>query len=60
MSMGKTSYSVWKRYQDKVSTQLAVRVPKDLADAFKTKCAEMGISQAQVIKTALQNFLENN
>ena len=32
-------------------------VPKELAVAFKEKCAAEGISQAQIIKKAIEDFL---
>jgi hypothetical protein len=32
-------------------------VPKELAAAFKAKCAAEGIPQAQIIKKAIEDFL---
>ena len=40
--------------------RIAAYVPKELAAAFKEKCARTGISQAQIIKRAIEEFLEQN
>ena len=32
-------------------------VPKELAAAFKAKCADQGVSQAAIIKAAIERFL---
>lgn len=53
----KTSSEVKNRYNKKVYTQIAASVPKEMAAAFKAKCAETGIPQAQVIKAAIEKFL---
>ena len=52
-----TSTAVKQRYNEKVYDVLSVRVPKETAAAFKAKCAETGIPQAQVIKRAIEQFL---
>ena len=54
----KTSSVVKDRYNKKVYEQIAVRVPKEMATEFKTKCEREGISQAQVIKDAIKSFME--
>ena len=33
------------------------KVPKEMAEAFKEKCAATGTAQAQVIKKAIEQFL---
>ena len=53
----KTSSSVKNRYNAKVYDRIVACVPKDLAEAFKAKCAAEGISQAQIIKKAIEAFL---
>ena len=53
----KTSSAVKQRYNEKAYDVISVRVPKNLATAFKAKCSECEISQAQVIKSAIENFL---
>ncbi|MBR0063648.1 MAG: ribbon-helix-helix protein, CopG family [Oscillospiraceae bacterium] len=36
---------------------MVASVPKETAAAFKAKCAAEGISQAQIIKQAIERFL---
>lgn len=55
----KTSTAVKARYNNKVYDVISVRVPKEMAAAFKEKCAATGTPQAQVIKDAITAFLEN-
>ena len=53
----KTSSAVKQRYNEKVYYNVSARVPKELAAAFKEKCAAEGISQAQIIKKAIEDFI---
>lgn len=53
----KTSTQVKARYNNKVYDTISIRVPKELAAAFKEKCTAEGISQAQIIKKAIEDFL---
>lgn len=53
----KTSSAVKNRYNSKVYDAINVRIPKELAAAFKEKCAATGTPQAQVIKKAIEEFL---
>jgi len=53
----KTSTEVKRRYNEKVYDIISARVPKELAAAFKVKCAAEGIPQAQIIKKAIEDFL---
>ena len=53
----KTSSAVKNRYNNRVYGSIIVRVPKEMANAFKEKCAATGIPQAQVIKKAIEQFL---
>ena len=55
----KTSSAVKNRYNAKVYDSIIVRIPKDQAAAFKAKCAARGIPQAQIIKAAIEKFLED-
>ena len=55
-----TSSAVKNRYNKKVYDSIIVRVPKEMAQAFKEKCAAEGISQAQIIKEAIRVFLETD
>ena len=53
-----TSSSVKNRYNAKVYAQIAVKLPKDLVQQFKEKCVAENISQAQIFKEAIENFLK--
>lgn len=53
-----TSTAVKSRYNNKVYDKIAVRVPKEIAEAFKEKCVSTGIPQAQVLKKAIEEFLK--
>lgn len=52
-----TSSAVKQRYNEKVYDNISVRVPKELAAAFRSKCVAEGIPQAQIIKKAIEDFL---
>ena len=49
----KTSTEVKARYNQKTYDIVSVRVPKEMAEAFKAKCVAEGIPQAQIIKQAI-------
>ena len=53
-----TSTAVKQRYNEKAYDNIAVRVPKEMATAFREKCAADGIAQAQIIKQAIEQFLQ--
>lgn len=53
----KTSTEVKARYNKKTYGAVTAYVPKELAAAFKKKCADEGVSQAQIIKQAIADFL---
>ena len=52
-----TSAAVKRRYNNKVYASVAVQLPKDLVAEFKAKCAAEGVSQASVVKEAIEAFL---
>lgn len=52
-----TSTEVKARYNQKVYDVISVRVPKEMAEQFKKKCIEENIPQAQIIKQAINEFL---
>ena len=56
--MSKPSSEVKRRYNNKVYTAVTANVPKDLAARFKAKCVADGVSQASVLKKAMEVFLE--
>lgn len=55
-----TSTSVKYRYNKKVYGVVTVSVPKDIAKAFKEKCKADGVSQAQIVKRAIEAFLSQS
>lgn len=57
-SIGKTSYEVRKRYEDKTYKMIAARVPIDLAERFRLVTNKRGDSQAKIIKDAIENYLK--
>ena len=54
----RTSTQVKAKYNQKVYDTISVRVPKEMAAAFREKCATDGIAQAQIIKQAIEQFLQ--
>ena len=54
-----TSTAVKARYNSKVYDPITVRIPKEQAAAFKAKCTELGIPQAQILKKAIDEFLNS-
>ena len=56
--MSYTSTDVKRRYNEKVYSQVNLKLPKDLAAKFKDKCEKLGVSQASVVKEAIEKFLE--
>ncbi|MBQ8057894.1 MAG: ribbon-helix-helix protein, CopG family [Ruminococcus sp.] len=55
----KTSTAVKSRYNQKVYDVISVRVPKDLSKAFREKCIKENVSQASVLKNAIETFLKS-
>ncbi len=52
-----TSSAVKNRYNAKAYERITVCVPKELGEAFKEKCAAEGISQAQILKKAIEEYM---
>lgn len=53
-----TSTEVKARYNAKVYSPVSVKLPKALVSDFRKKCSEEGVSQAQIIKVAIEKYLE--
>lgn len=60
MAKTTTSTAVKRRYNNKVYSQIKVELPKDLVATFKAKCVDVGVSQASVIREAIEKFLAEN
>lgn len=55
-----TSSAVKRRYNDKVYSVVKAELPKELVAEFKELCKEKGVSQASVVKNALEQFINEN
>ena len=53
----RTSSAVKQRYNKKTYGIVTAYLPKELVAAFKEKCMAEGISQAQIIKKAVEEYL---
>lgn len=56
----KTSTQVKRRYNSKVYENVGAELPKEIVVPFKEKCKSLGISQASVLREAIEKFLEEN
>ena len=54
-----TSSEVKRRYNQKTYGAVSVQLPKDLVARFKEKCRAEGVSQAQIVKKAIEEFLND-
>lgn len=54
-----TSTEVKRRYNSKVYSKIQAELPKDTVAAFRAKCKETGVSQAQIILEAIEKFLRD-
>lgn len=54
-----TSTEVKRRYNSKVYSKIQAELPKDTVAAFRAKCKETGVSQAQIILDAIEKFLRD-
>lgn len=52
-----TSSAVKNRYNKKVYGSVAALLPKELVAEFKQKCLADGVSQSQIIRKAIENYL---
>jgi hypothetical protein len=57
--IGRTSNEVKRRWIDANYSTIRADIPKETADAFRKKCKIEGISQAQIIKAAIDDFLKD-
>lgn len=46
-----------RRWDAENYSQIAVRLPKQLVSDFKEKCKNEDVSQASIIREAIENFL---
>ncbi len=53
-----TSSEVKNRYKQKTYTRFVLEVKKERAEAYKSKCSELGIPFSKPLQDAIDNFLE--
>ena len=53
-----TSTAVKRRYNERVYGRIGVSLPKELVNKFKEECIKRNVSQAEVIKQAIEDFLK--
>ncbi len=56
--MSNTSWQVKAKYNAKAYGTLSVKLPKELVEQFKAKCLNDKVSQASVIKLAIEKYLK--
>lgn len=56
--MGKTSWQSKERYNRTAYGTILVKLPKALVEDFKAKCRAEGVSQASVIRDAVEKYLK--
>lgn len=56
--MADTRTQIQRRYNEAHLKRIYVQFPIELVDKFKDKCERLGISQASVIREAIEKFLE--
>ena len=54
----RTSSAVKNRYNAKVYGSVKILVDKTLVENFKAKCKQNGVSQAQILKKAMEDYLK--
>lgn len=47
-----------RKYNERNYSQVTVHAPKDLCAAFKAQCRKQGVSQAEILKEAMQKFVD--
>ena len=52
-----TSSAVKRKYNNKMYSQIKVELPKELVAEFKDRCKSNGVSQASVIKAAIEQYI---
>lgn len=55
--MSKPTTAVKSRYNAKVYDVISFRIPKEMSAAFRAHCTKRGIPQAQVLKLAITDFI---
>lgn len=53
----RTSTAVKRRYNEKTYALLAAQLPKQLVAEFKERCRKNGVSQASILKLAIEEYI---
>ena len=56
----RTGYKSNNEYNKKTYSQITVRIKKEVAEQYKAKCDELGITYGAILQEAIENFLANN
>ena len=56
----RTGYKTNNEYNKRTYTQINVRVKKEVAEQYKRKCDELGISYGKILQEAINQFLAEN
>lgn len=57
MAIPESNRKAIRKYDAEHYSMLSVRIPKELLQSFKEKCASAGDSQAKIIKEAIEAYL---
>lgn len=58
--MGKTSSAVKQKYNNKVYSQINIRLPKELVRSWEERLQKDNISKAEFLRGAINKYLKNN
>jgi len=58
--MGKTSSAVKQKYNNKVYSQINIRLPKELVQAWEERLQKDNISKAEFLRTAVNKYLKDS
>jgi hypothetical protein len=56
----RTGYAANNRYNKMTYSQIVVKERKEVAEMYKKKCDELGISYSEILHEAIKRFLEND
>lgn len=54
----RTGYKAQTEYAKKTYTRMVLNVKNDIAEQYKAKCTERGISYSEPLHAAIQRFIE--
>ncbi|MCD7796282.1 MAG: hypothetical protein LUG95_01265, partial [Clostridiales bacterium] len=55
-----TSSAVKRKYNNKTYSPITAILPKDLVAEFKSLCVKNGVSQASIVKAAVEKYIAEN